>query len=94
MSMSADAKPFACEFSECMAVSIFPVNKHVVSCTRSRLNRFSRQRFNSRAALSGHNRIHGGSAERPRMTTASLLNCGSGVGSDTTEEFPCKLCGK
>lgn len=54
------------------------------------------QRFNSRAALNGHNRIHGGSADRWRMMTPTPFTSSSSstCNSDTVEEFPCKLCGK
>ncbi|KAL3286023.1 hypothetical protein HHI36_000536 [Cryptolaemus montrouzieri] len=52
--------------------------------------------FNSRAALNGHIRIHGGttrnsptpSSEKRSSTTSSLCH------PDSTEDYPCKICGK
>lgn len=54
------------------------------------------QSFNSRAALNGHIRIHGGGVcgrsptpdKRQGCTPAHLGH------SDPVEEFPCKICGK
>ncbi|KAK9739724.1 ELM2 domain [Popillia japonica] len=57
--------------------------------------------FNSRAALNGHIRIHGGTARnsptyshvsherRPPSITSSLCHS-----TDPTEDYPCKICGK
>ncbi|KRT84189.1 zinc finger protein, partial [Oryctes borbonicus] len=57
--------------------------------------------FNSRAALNGHIRIHGGTARnsptytnvshdrRPPSVTSSLCHS-----TDPTEDYPCKICGK
>ncbi|XP_057664122.1 mucin-5AC isoform X3 [Diorhabda carinulata] len=57
--------------------------------------------FNSRAALNGHIRIHGGTArnsptpsstttERRTVSVTSSTMCHP----DSTEEYPCKICGK
>ncbi|KAI5746256.1 hypothetical protein M8J77_001604 [Diaphorina citri] len=50
--------------------------------------------FNSRAALNGHIKIHGGavnSLERRQTPTPTHLSVSS---ADLLEEFPCKICGK
>uniref|UniRef100_A0A8D8YZU9 Transcriptional-regulating factor 1 n=2 Tax=Cacopsylla melanoneura TaxID=428564 RepID=A0A8D8YZU9_9HEMI len=53
--------------------------------------------FNSRAALNGHIKIHGGastvnsSGERRQTPTPTHLSVSS---ADLLEEFPCKICGK
>ncbi|XP_072389156.1 uncharacterized protein [Diabrotica undecimpunctata] len=57
--------------------------------------------FNSRAALNGHIRIHGGTARSsptPSSTTTERrsvsVTSSSVCPPDSTEEYPCKICGK
>ncbi|XP_049826853.1 uncharacterized protein LOC109598471 isoform X2 [Aethina tumida] len=55
--------------------------------------------FNSRAALNGHIRIHGGTAARNSPTPAAIERRSASVSStvchpDSTEDYPCKICGK
>ncbi|CAH1185966.1 unnamed protein product [Phyllotreta striolata] len=75
-----DTRSFVCEFHDCSAS------------------------FNSRAALNGHIRIHGGTARNSPTPSASststerrtsLVTSSSSVcHPDSTEEYPCKICGK
>ncbi|XP_046658292.1 serine-rich adhesin for platelets-like isoform X2 [Homalodisca vitripennis] len=51
--------------------------------------------FNSRAALNGHIRIHGGGVCGRSPTPDKRPPAHTGLGhTDPTEEFPCKICGK
>ncbi|XP_044266026.1 uncharacterized protein LOC123012213 isoform X5 [Tribolium madens] len=55
--------------------------------------------FNSRAALNGHIRIHGGTARNSPTPSANADKRTSSVSStvchpDSTEDYPCKICGK
>ncbi|RZC33533.1 mucin-12, partial [Asbolus verrucosus] len=55
--------------------------------------------FNSRAALNGHIRIHGGTARNSPTPSANTDKRTSSVSStvchpDSTEDYPCKICGK
>ncbi|KAG5878830.1 hypothetical protein JTB14_023953 [Gonioctena quinquepunctata] len=73
-----ETRNFVCEFIDCSAS------------------------FNSRAALNGHIRIHGGTARNsPTPSSTSLdkrivpVTVSSSVcHPDSTEEYPCKICGK
>lgn len=54
------------------------------------------QSFNSRAALNGHIRIHGGgvcgrSPTPDKRLSTTPIHIGH---TDPVEEFPCKICGK
>ncbi|XP_075222502.1 uncharacterized protein LOC142325068 isoform X2 [Lycorma delicatula] len=49
--------------------------------------------FNSRAALNGHIRIHGGGA-CGRCPTPDKRQSSGSTHSEPVEEFPCKICGK
>ncbi|XP_068893866.1 zinc finger protein 541 isoform X1 [Tenebrio molitor] len=55
--------------------------------------------FNSRAALNGHIRIHGGTARNSPTPSANADKRTTSVTStvchpDSTEDYPCKICGK
>ncbi|CAH0550552.1 unnamed protein product [Brassicogethes aeneus] len=55
--------------------------------------------FNSRAALNGHIRIHGGSARNSPTPKGGASAGAHAVSStvchpDSTEDYPCKICGK
>ncbi|XP_074037248.1 uncharacterized protein isoform X4 [Leptinotarsa decemlineata] len=74
-----ETRNFVCEFADCSAS------------------------FNSRAALNGHIRIHGGTARNsptPSSTTSerrvvTVLPMNPSVcHPDSTDEYPCKICGK
>lgn len=88
-----EQRSFICEYTDCSAVRLICTYQSM-----SNINRKYFQSFNSRAALNGHIRIHAGAARNSptpshlerRINTVTTTLCHT----DSTEDYPCKICGK